>query len=77
MPVITTKPLYISQTIRSTVSVKIPVVVGSPGGNVIIEDQDANTIATIPAPGTYTVEVLTEIVDTIDSNTATIIDPIA
>lgn len=46
-------------------------------GVVNIKDQDDNIIAT-PACGTdYFVEVLTAIVDTIDSNTATIIDPIA
>lgn len=45
-------------------------------GDVLIKDQNGNTIATVAAPGEYEVEVLEEIVDTIDSNTITIIVPL-
>jgi hypothetical protein len=43
---------------------------------VLIQDQSGNTLQTFTTSGTYTVEVLQEIIDTINSNTATIIDPI-
>jgi NTP pyrophosphatase (non-canonical NTP hydrolase) len=42
----------------------------------LIKDQSGNTLQTFTTSGTYTVEVLQEIIDTINSNTATIIDPI-
>jgi hypothetical protein len=42
-----------------------------------IKDQSGNTLQTFTTSGTYTVEVLQEIIDTINSNTATIIDPIS
>ena len=41
-----------------------------------IKDQNGNTLQTFYTSGTYTVEVLQQIIDTINSNTATIIDPI-
>jgi hypothetical protein len=41
-----------------------------------IKDQDGNILQTFTTSGTYTVEVLQEIIDTITNNTATIIDPI-
>jgi hypothetical protein len=44
---------------------------------VLIQDQSGNTLQTFTTSGTYTVEVLQEIIDTINSNTATIIDPIS
>lgn len=44
------------------------------GGNVNILDQDDNIIDTVPAPGDYHVTVLTDIRDTIDANTSTIIE---
>lgn len=44
------------------------------GGNVNILDQDDNIIDTVAAPGDYHVTVLTEIRDTIDGNTSTIIE---
>lgn len=43
---------------------------------VLIQDQSGNTLQTFTTSGTYTVEVLQQIIDTINSNTATIIDPI-
>lgn len=43
---------------------------------VLIQDQNGNTLQTFTTSGTYTVEVLQQIIDTINSNTATIIDPI-
>lgn len=42
-----------------------------------IKDQNGNTLQTFTTSGTYTVEVLQQIIDTINSNTATIIDPIS
>lgn len=42
----------------------------------IIDINTGDVIAVVVAGGSYNVEVLTEIVDTIDSNTSTIIDPI-
>jgi len=44
---------------------------------VLIKDQSGNTLQTFTTSGTYTVEVLQQIIDTINSNTATIIDPIS
>ena len=41
-----------------------------------IKDQNGNTLQTFTTSGTYTVEVLQQIIDTINSNTTTIIDPI-
>lgn len=41
-----------------------------------IKDQDGNTLQTFTTSGTYTVEVLQQIIDTITNNTTTIIDPI-
>ena len=41
-----------------------------------IKDQNGNVLQTFNTSGTYTVEVLTQIMDTITSNTSTIIDPI-
>lgn len=41
-----------------------------------IKDQDGNTLQTFTTSGTYTVEVLQQIIDTITNNTSTIIDPI-
>lgn len=41
-----------------------------------IKDQLGNIIAVVPSGGNYNVTVLTEIEDTIDSNTSTIIDPL-
>ena len=51
---------------------------GSMSGNFTVEikDQDGNVIQSFDTSGTYTVEVLTQIMDTITSNTSTIIDPI-
>lgn len=53
------------------------------GGNMVsndftveIKDQDGNVLQTFYTSGVYTVEVLQQIMDTINSNTATIIDPI-
>lgn len=46
------------------------------GGSVNIIDQDSNVIDTVNAGGVYQVEVLQEIVDDEDLNTATIIDPL-
>lgn len=46
------------------------------GGIVTILDQDGNVYTTVTAPGTFTIEVLTEIEDTIDSNTTTVTDPL-
>jgi len=46
------------------------------GGTVDIIDQNSNVIDTVNAGDTYQVEVLTEIVDDEDLNTATIIDPL-
>lgn len=43
---------------------------------VLIQDQNGNTLQTFTTSGTYTVEVLQQIIDTINSNTATVIDPI-
>ena len=43
---------------------------------VLIKDQSGNTLQTFTTSGTYTVEVLQQIIDTINSNTATVIDPI-
>ena len=43
---------------------------------VLIQDQNGNTIQTFTTSGTYTVEVLQQIIDTINSNTATVIDPL-
>lgn len=51
------------------------IVIGA-GGTVDIIDQDSNVIETVDAGDTYQVEVLTEIVDDEDLNTATIIDPL-
>jgi hypothetical protein len=45
-------------------------------GQVLILNQDGDTIATLNAGQTYTVEQLQAVIDTIDNNTATIIDPI-
>lgn len=42
-------------------------------GDVLIKDQDENILETITAPGEYHVQVLDEIVDTIDNNESTII----
>jgi len=44
---------------------------------VLIKDQSGNTLQTFTTSGTYTVEVLQQIIDTINSNTATVIDPIS
>jgi hypothetical protein len=41
-----------------------------------IKDQSGNTLQTFYTSGTYTVEVLQQIIDTINSNTANVIDPI-
>lgn len=41
-----------------------------------IKDQNGNTLQTFTTSGTYTVEVLQQIIDTINSNTATVIDPL-
>lgn len=41
-----------------------------------IKDQDGNILQTFITSGTYTVEVLQQIIDTINSNTVTIIDPL-
>jgi len=41
-----------------------------------IKDQNGNTIQTFYTSGTYTVEVLQQIIDTINNNTTTVIDPI-
>ena len=41
-----------------------------------IKDQNGNTLQTFTTSGTYTVEVLQEIIDTITGNSSTIIDPI-
>jgi hypothetical protein len=41
-----------------------------------IKDQDGNILQSFTTSGTYTVEVLQQIIDTITNNTATIIDPI-
>ena len=41
-----------------------------------IKDQNGNTLQTFYTSGTYTVEVLQQIIDTINSNTATVIDPL-
>lgn len=41
-----------------------------------IKDQNGNTLQTFTTSGTYTVEVLQQIIDTINSNTTTVIDPI-
>lgn len=51
---------------------------GTTSGNFLVEikDQNGNVIQSFDTSGTYTVEVLTQIMDTITSNTATIIDPI-
>jgi len=51
---------------------------GSMAGNFTVEikDQNGNVLQTFNTSGTYTVEVLTQIMDTITSNTSTIIDPI-
>lgn len=43
---------------------------------VTIKDQNGNIVKTVQPGGIYTVEVLTQVVDTVTSNTATIIDPI-
>jgi hypothetical protein len=43
---------------------------------VLIQDQNGNTLQTFTTSGTYTVEVLQQIIDTINSNTATVIDPL-
>jgi hypothetical protein len=43
---------------------------------VLIKDQSGNTIQTFTTSGTYTVEVLQNIIDTITSNTSTIIQPL-
>jgi hypothetical protein len=50
----------------------------APTSNFIVEikDQNGNTLQTFNTSGVYTVEVLQQIIDTINSNTATIIDPI-
>jgi hypothetical protein len=45
-----------------------------PSNSVTIVDQDGNVLATITAPGSYTVTVLSTIQDTIDSNAFTIIE---
>lgn len=50
---------------------------GTPCAGVdIIDVNTGDVIAVVVSGGSYNVEVLTEIVDTIDSNTSTIIDPI-
>lgn len=51
---------------------------GTMSGNFTVEikDQNGNVLQTFNTSGTYTVEVLTQIMDTITSNTSTIIDPI-
>ena len=51
---------------------------GSMSGNFLVEikDQNGNVLKTFNTSGAYTVEVLTQIIDTITSNTSTIIDPI-
>lgn len=41
-----------------------------------VVDQDGNVLATLNAGQSYTVEVLQEIIDTINSNTGAVIDPI-
>jgi len=41
-----------------------------------IKDQNGNVLQTFNTSGTYTVEVLQQIIDTITGNTSTIIDPI-
>lgn len=46
------------------------------GGTVDIIDQNSNVIDTVAAGDSYQVEVLEEIVDDEDLNTATIIDPL-
>ncbi len=43
---------------------------------VLIKDQDGNTLQTFNTSGEYIVEVLTRVRDTITANTTTIIDPI-
>ena len=49
-----------------------------PSGTFLVEikDQDGNILQTFNTSGTYTVEVLQQIIDTITNNTSTIIDPI-
>jgi hypothetical protein len=49
---------------------------GTTAFTVEIKDQNGNTLQTFTTSGTYTVEVLQEIIDTITGNTSTIIDPI-
>lgn len=50
----------------------------APTSNFIVEikDQNGNTLQTFNTSGTYTVEVLQSIIDTITSNTSTIIQPL-
>jgi len=43
---------------------------------VLIKDQSGNTLQTFTTSGTYTVEVLQNIIDTITNNTSTIIQPL-
>ena len=68
--------INVAVSISSSINVSAVIGGGGGGGDVAILDQDGGTVTTVTAPGTYTVEVLTEIVDTITSNTSTIIDPI-
>jgi hypothetical protein len=51
---------------------------GANAGDFVVEikDQDGNILQTFTTSGSYTVEVLQQIIDTITSNTSTIIDPI-
>ena len=71
----TTRAVLINN-IRSTAALKLKVVAGSIGIGVDIIDQDYNVIDHVGNGGTYQVEVLSEITDDEDLNTATIIDPL-
>lgn len=63
--------VLISSSLEATV--ELPLMGGDP---VSIIDQDENEIAVVQPGGTYQVEVLTVIRDTITENTTTITDPI-
>ncbi len=61
---------------NNTSDPKIITIIASPCDPVSIINQYDIEIASVPAGGTYQVEQLEEIIDTIDNNQVTIIDPI-
>lgn len=70
--------IIIKNMIVVSTAIFLPVVAtpGTACANVIILDQYETEVASVESGGIYHIERLTEIIDTIDSNTATIIIPL-